>query len=203
MKTKDKLLWAFGAVFLIVLIVWGICETAGSDFYNYDGYITEIRRNEKNQTVLTTISGDKTSEFVLKWSSRKKYEKDVREIAVGDSVLLSTTRFSATDIKKIDVYEGYFTEGKLVYVNETDAPLLLAVNSSTGLKYLVSIDYHTYYNNSVNGANGNKVRIYHAYPIHEQSVSVLSNAYSLISEDSELTIEEIAFIGAKGYRVKE
>ena len=204
MKTKDKILWIFGAVFLICLIAWGICvAVTGSDYYNYSGYVLEIKENKKNQIVLTTISGDKTSEFVLKWSSRKKYEKDVREITVGDSVLLSTTRFSHTDIKKISIDDGYSTEGKLIYVNEADAPLVLAVNSSTGLKYLVSIDYHTYYNNAVNGATGNKVRIYHAYPIHEQSVSVLSNAYSIISEDSELMIEEIAFIESKGYTVKE
>jgi len=202
MKTKDKLLWAFGAVFLIVLIVWSICSKE-SDFYNYDGYVIGVKENEKNQTVITTISGEKTSEFVLKWSSRKKYEKDVREIAVGDRVLLSTTRFSDVNIKKIEICEGYFTEGKLVYVNEADAPLLLTANASTGLKYLISINYHTYYPDAVNGASGNRVRIYHAYPIHEQPVSVLSNAYSLISDDSDLTLEEIAWIEAQGYTVKE
>ena len=202
MKTKDKLLWAFGAVFLLVLIVWSICS-AESDYYNYDGYVIDIKENEKNQTVITTISGDKTSEFILKWSSRKKYEKNVREIAVGDRVLLSTTRFSDVDIKKIDVYEGYFTEGKLVHVNESEDPMVLTANSSTGVQYLVSIDYHTYGNSAVNGATGNKVRIYHAYPIHEQSGSVLSNAYSIISVESSLTSEEIAWIETKGYTVKE
>ena len=56
MKTKDKLLWAFGAVFLIVLIVWGICvAVTGSDYYNYSGYVLEIKENKKNQIVLTTI----------------------------------------------------------------------------------------------------------------------------------------------------
>lgn len=204
MKTKDKILWIFGAVFLICLIAWGICDTViGSNYYNYAGYVLEIKENEKNQTVITTVSGDKISEFVLKWHSRKRFEKEEREITVGDYVMLSTTRFSDTDVKKMSIDDGYSTEGKLIYVNEADAPLVLAVNSSTGLKYLVSIDYHTYYNNAVNGATGNKVRIYHAYPIHEQSVSVLSNAYSIISEDSELTIEEIAFIESKGYTVKE
>ncbi|MBR6745296.1 MAG: hypothetical protein IKM00_08795 [Clostridia bacterium] len=202
MKTKDKLFWAFGAVFLIVLIVWGICS-AESDFYNYDGYVIDIKEKEKNQTVITTISGNKTSEFVLKWSSRKKYEKDVHKIAVGDRVMLSTARFSNVDIKKIDVHEGYFTEGKLVYVNEAEAPLILTEDASTGLKHLVSIDYHTYYNDVVNGATGNKARVYHAYPIHEQSDSVLSNAYSIISDESALTLEEIAWIEAKGYTVKE
>jgi hypothetical protein len=198
MKTKDKLLWAFGAVFLIALIIWGICEAAGSDFYNYDGYITEIRRNEKNQTVLTTISGDKTSEFVLKWSSRKKYEKDVREITVGDYVMLSTTRFSHADIKKISIDEGYSTEGKLIYVNEADSPFILSVGASADQRYLIEIEYI----GELNGMIGDKIRIYHYYPIHEQSGGVLSDAYRIISDESELTIEEIAFIAAKGYTVK-
>ena len=198
MKTKDKLLWAFGAVFLIALIIWGICEAAGSDFYNYDGYITEIRRNEKNQTVLTTISGDKTSEFVLKWSSRKKYEKDVREITVGDYVMLSTTRFSHADIKKISIDEGYSTEGKLVYVNESEAPFILAVDAPTDQRYLIKIEYI----GELTGATGDEICIYHYYPIHEQSLGVLSDAYTIASDGVELTIEEIAFIAAKGYTVK-
>jgi len=202
MKTKDKLLWAFGAVFLIVLAVWSICS-AESDYYNYDGYVIDIKENEKNQTVLTTIAGDKTSEFVLKWSSRKKYEKDVREIAVGDRVLLSTTRNGTGEIKKIAVYKGYFTEGKLVLVNESDSPMILFVNSANDLNYFASINYHTYYDSAVNGATGNTIRIYHAHPLSKHSGSILSNAYSLISEDSELTSEEIAWIEAEGYTLKE
>ncbi len=100
MKTKDKIFWAVGAVLLIVLVVWGICATAGSDSYNYEGYVVSIDQNEKNQTVITTVSGNKTHEFVLKWHSRKRFEKDDREISVGDRVMLTTTRFSNTDIKR-------------------------------------------------------------------------------------------------------
>ena len=202
MKTKDKLLWAFGAVFLIVLIVWGICvAVTGSDYYNYSGYVLEIKENKKNQIVLTTISGDKTSEFVLKWFSRKKYEKDVREITVGDSVLLSTTRFSHTDIKKISIDDGYSTEGKLIYVNEADTPFILTVDASTNQKYLVKIEYIGYIGEII-GATGDEIRIYHYYPIHEQSIGVHSDAYMIVSDEAELTIEEIAFIAAKGYTVK-
>ncbi len=200
MKRRDKLLWAFGAVLLIVLIVWGIFETAGSDSYNYAGYVTEIAQNEKNQTVITTVSGGRTSKFVLKWSSRKRFEKDKREIAVGDSVMISTTHFSNINIKKISVDDGYFTEGKLVYVNEADTPFLLAVEPSQDVRYLVALTCHF---GQIEGKTGGSVRIYHAYPIREQPVSVLEEAWTVISENSELTIEEIAFIEAKGYTVKE
>ena len=199
MKTRDKILWAFGAVFLIVLICWSICNT-GSDFYNYAGYVTEITQNEKDQTVITTVSGDQTSQFVLKWSSRKKFEKDERKLAVGDRVMLSTTRFSDVNIKKICIENGYFTEGKLVYANESETPLILAVEPSQDQKYLVSLTCHF---GKIDGETGDVVRIYHAYPIHEQSISVLDEAWTFISEASELTAEELAFIGAKGYTVKE
>ena len=145
MKTKDKILWIFGAVFLVCLIAWGIFEAiAGSDYYNYTGYVLEVKENEKNQIVITTVSGDKTSEFVLKWHSRKRFEKEKREIAVGDYVMLSTTRFSDTDVKKMSIDEGRSTEGKLIYVNEADTPFILTVDASTNQKYLVKIEYIGY-----------------------------------------------------------
>ena len=199
MKIRDKILWAFGAVFLIVLIVWSICNTE-SDFYNYAGYVTEISQNEREQTVITTLSGGQTSQFVLKWSSHKKFEKDERTLAVGDRVMLSTTHFSKVNIRKMCIEDGYFTEGKLVYVNESEAPLILAVESSQDQKYLVSLTCHY---GKIEGKTGDVVRIYHAYPIHEQSISVLDEAWTVISETSELTVEEIALIGAEGYTVKE
>ena len=200
MKTKDKILWIFGAVFLICLIAWGIFEAvAGSDYYNYTGYVLEVKENEKNQIVITTVSGGKTSEFVLKWHSRKRFEKEKREIAVGDYVMLSTTRFSNTDIKKMSINEGYSTEGKLVYVNESEVPFILAVDASTNQRYLVKIEYI----GELTGATGDEICIYHYYPIHEQSLGVLSDAYTIASDGAELTIEEIAFIESKGYTVKE
>lgn len=200
MQTKDKILWIFGAVFLICLIAWGICEAViGSDYYNYTGYVLEIKENEKNQTVITAVSGNKTSEFVLKWHSRKRFEKEERKIAVGDYVMLSTTRRSAANIKKIYINEGYFTEGKLIYVNESDTPFILATEDSADQRYLVGIEYI----GDLNGATGDQIRIYHYYPIHEQSLRVLSDAYMIISDETELTIDEIAFIAAEGYTLKE
>ena len=166
MKTKDKILWIFGAVFLVCLIAWWIFEAvAGSDYYNYTGYVLEAKENEKNQTVITTISGDKTSEFVLKWHSRKRFEKEKREIAVGDYVMLSTMRFSNTDIKKMSIDEGYSTEGKLVYVNESEAPFILAVDAPTDQRYLIKIEYI----GELTGATGDEIRIYHVNPLIFQS----------------------------------
>ena len=108
MKTKSKILLVFSIVFMLLSIAWCIYDASEPNFYNYEGYIVSIEQNDKKQTVITTISGDKTSEFVLKWYSRKQYEKDVREIAVGDLIKLSTTQQNPTNIKKISVTDDIY-----------------------------------------------------------------------------------------------
>ena len=40
-----------GAFLLLLLITWGICETAGSDYYNYKGYVVDIVE-ENGDTVI-------------------------------------------------------------------------------------------------------------------------------------------------------
>ena len=42
MKTSKNLLIGVGVFLLLLLITWGICETAGSDYYNYKGYVVDI-----------------------------------------------------------------------------------------------------------------------------------------------------------------
>ncbi len=198
MKTKDKIFWTLGAVLLMVLIVWGVCATAGSEFFNYEGYVIAVEKNESNQTVLTTVSGEHTHKFVLRWYTRQKFQKDEREISVGDRVMLTTTRFSDTNIEKISVNEGYSAEGKLVYTYEyPDKTFVLAVDPSSGAQYLIAVD------GRISGTTGEKIRIYHAYPIYEQTVVQWAIARVSISEDSKLTEEEIAFVESKGYTLKE
>ena len=193
-----------GSFFLLLLVTWGILETAGSDYYNYKGYVVDIVE-ENGDTVLITLAGDTESRFTLKWYSRKTYKKDSHEIAIGDCVRLSTTRYSATNIKKISVDYGYSTEGKLVYFEELpERPFLLATDSTTKAKYLVSI---------ISGDDswfesletGELLRIWHAYPITAQLITVQSDAQAHLSngENNGLTDAEIAFIELKGYTVKE
>ena len=198
MKTKDKIFWTLGAVFLMVLIVWGVCATAGSKFFNYEGYVIAVEKNESNQTVLTTVSGEHTYKFVLRWYTRQKFQKDEREISVGDRVMLTTTRFSDTNIEKISVNEGYSVEGKLVYTQECpDNTFFLTTDPSSGAQYLIAVD------GRISGTTGEKIRIYHAYPIYEQTVAQWAIARISISEDSKLTEDEIAFVESKGYTLKE
>ena len=126
MKTIKKIMIGVGAFLLLLLITWGICETAGSDYYNYSGHVIDIAE-ENGDTVITTLSGKTESRFTLKWYSREKYKKDTKDIQIGDYIMLSTTQYSDTNIKKMSVDYGYYTDGKLVWINEfTDRAYILA-----------------------------------------------------------------------------
>ena len=203
MKTIKKIMIGVGVFLLLLLITWGICETAGSDYYNYKGYVVDVIE-ENGDTVLVTVSGNVESRFSLKWYSREKYKKDTKDIEIGDLVMLSTTHFSDTNIKKISVDYGYSTEGKLVYINELpDTPFILATESTTKMKYLISIVPSD--TNLFDGVEmGEAIRIYHTYPITAQTITVLSDAQAFTSNDTSkgLTEEEVKFIEEKGYTVK-
>ena len=203
MKTIKKIMIGVGAFLLLLLITWGICETAGSNYYNYKGYVVDVIE-ENDDTVLVTVSGNVESRFSLKWYSREKYKKDTKDIEIGDLVMLSTTHFSDTNIKKISVDYGYSTEGKLVYINELpDTPFVLATDSTTKMKHLISIVPSD--TNLFDGVEmGEAIRIYHTYPITAQTITVLSDAQAFTSNDTSkgLTEEEVKFIEEKGYTVK-
>ena len=203
MKTIKKIMIGVGVFLLLLLITWGICETAGSDYYNYKGYVVDVIE-ENGDTILVTVSGNVESRFSLKWYSREKYKKDTKDIEIGDLVMLSTTHFSDTNIKKISVDYGYSTEGKLVYINELpDTPFILATESTTKMKYLISIVPSD--TNLFDGVEmGEAIRIYHTYPITAQTITVLSDAQAFTSNDTSkgLTEEEVKFIEEKGYTVK-
>ena len=203
MKTSKKIWICLGVFLLLLLITWGICETAGSDYYNYKGYVVDVIE-ENDNTVLVTVSGNVESRFSLKWYSREKYKKDTKNIEIGDLVMLSTTHFSDTNIKKISVDYGYSTEGKLVYINELpDTPFILATEPTTNMKYLISIVPSD--TNLFDGVEmGEAIRIYHTYPINAQTITILSDAQAFTSNDTSkgLTEEEVKFIEEKGYTVK-
>ena len=204
MKTIKKIMIGVGVFLLPLLITWGICETAGSDYYNYKGYVVDVIK-ENGATVLVTVSGNVESRFSLKWYSREKYKKDTKDIEIGDLVMLSTTHFSDTNIKKISVDYGYSTEGKLVYINELpDTPFILATEPTTNMKYLISIvpsDTNLFDNVEM----GETIRIYHTYPITAQTITILSDAqaFAISDEIAGLTTEDKLFIESKGYTVRE
>lgn len=204
MKTSKKILIGVGVFFLLLLITWGICETAGSDYYNYSGHVIDIAE-ENGDTVITTLCGKTESRFTLKWYSREKYKKDAKDIQIGDYIMLSTTQYSDTNIKKMSVDYGYSTDGKLVWINEfTDRPHILATDPTTNLLYFFDFSIENDISNFEGLETGDTVRVYHHYPIQSNAITAIGSGVKFISDNSNggLTEEEIKFIEEKGYTVK-
>ena len=204
MKTIKKIMIGIGAFLLLLLITWGICETAGSDYYNYSGHVIDIAE-ENGDTVITTLCGKTESRFTLKWYSREKYKKDTKDIQIGDYIMLSTTQYSDTNIKKMSVDYGYYTDGKLVWINEfTDRAYILATEPTTNLFYFFDFSIENDISNFDGLKTGDTVRVYHQYLIQSTTITTIGNGVKLISDNSNggLTEEEIKFIESKGYTVK-
>ena len=204
MKTSKKIWIGVGVFLLLLLTTWGICETAGADHYNYSGHVIDIAE-ENGDTVITTLCGKTESRFILKWYSREKYKKDTKDIQIGDYVMLSTTQYSNTNIKKMSVDYGYSTDGKLVWINEfTDRAYILATEPTTNLLYFFDFNIENDISNFDGLKTGDTVRVYHQYPIQSTTITTIGNGVKLISDNSNggLTEEEIKFIEEKGYTIK-
>ena len=203
MKTSKKILIGVGVFLLLLLITWGICETAGSDYYNYKGYVVDIVE-ENGDTVIVTLSGNVESRFTLKWYSREKYKKDTNDVEIGDLVRLTTTQYSNTNIKKISVDYGYSVEGKIFYVETLPERPFLFINEplyGTHLFDLIPPD-----ENMLDGLKtGDKVRVYYEYPFAAGAVTVQVNGLVFISEGTieDFTVAEKNFIVDSGYKIKE
>lgn len=195
-----KILPGVGVLLSVFLITWGVCEAVNRNHYNYTGYVTDILENERGETVIVTLSETSESAFTVKWYTKMTAPKQ-QPVAVGDRILLSTTHFSDTNIKKMKVSPGYSTEGKLVYAEGLVTPFVLARTKETGAMYLVSVI--RYSDSTPDGSKtGDTVKIYHAFPA---SVSVSAESTVVIAEGASdtLTAEEIAFIESQGYKVRE
>ena len=202
MKISKKILIGIGVFLLLLLITWGICETAGSDYYNYKGYVVDIVE-ENGDTVIVTLSGNVESRFTLKWYSREKYKKDTNDVEIGDLVRLTTTQYSNTNIKKISVDYGYSVEGKIFYVETLPERPFLFINEplyGTHLFDLIPSD-----ENMLDGLKtGDKVRVYYEYPFAAGAVTVQVNGLVFISEGTieDFTDAEKNFITDSGYKIK-
>ena len=203
MTTIKKIMIGAGVFLLLLLITWGICETAGSDYYNYKGYVTDIVE-ENGDTVIVTLSGNVESRFTLKWYSREKYKKETKDIQVGDCVRLTTTQYSNTNIKKISVDYGYSVEGRIFYVETLpDRPFLFINEPLYGTHLFDLIPYDV--NLFDNLETGDRVRVYYEYPFAAGAVTVQVNGLVFISEGSieDFSDAEKNFITDSGYKIKE
>ena len=203
MKTSKKIMIGVGVFLLLLLITWGICETAGSNYYNYKGYVIDIVE-ENGDTVIVTLSGNVESRFTLKWYSREKYKKETKDIQVGDCVRLTTTQYSNTNIKKISVDYGYSVEGRIFYVETLpDRPFLFINEPLYGTHLFDLIPYDV--NLFDNLETGDRVRVYYEYPFAAGAVTVQVNGLVFISEGSieDFSDAEKNFITDSGYKIKE
>ncbi len=198
-KVKKILIFGVLPLLVILLAVWAFCETAGSDSYSYQGYIIAMRETEEG-TVLTTINGDKMAEFTLKWYTRKSFNGELTELKEGVCIKLSTTKNSETNIKKFSAYEGFSMEGKIVFMKDLSSPFILTVDKKLNyhmLYSLISSQDITYPMQT-----GTQVKVYYQYPLNASTETVVVDVIQPLTDVlSELTEEEIAYIGRQGYTV--
>lgn len=198
---KLKKLVTFGILPLLVVLlaVWAFCETAGSDSYAYQGYIVGIR-NTSEGTVIETLTGDKTSEFMLTRLTREHFEGDLKELKEGVFIRLSTTRNSDRNIKKFSAYEGFSMDGKIVFMENLSSPFILSEDNDYNyymLYSLISAEYISYPLQT-----GTQVKIYYQYPINASTTTIVVDVIRPTTDIlSALTEEEIAYIGRQGYAV--
>lgn len=199
-KVKKILIFGVLPLLVILLAVWAFCETAGSDSYSYQGYIIAMRETEEG-TVLTTINGDKMAEFTLKWYTRKSFNGELTELKEGVCIKLSTTKNSKTNIKKFSAYEGFSMEGKIVFMKDLSSPFILTVDKKLNyhmLYSLISSQDITYPMQT-----GTQVKVYYQYPLNASTETVVVDVIQPQTDVlSELTEEEIAYIGRQGYTVE-
>ena len=182
---------------VIVTLTWLVCETAGSDYYNYKGYVVDISE-EDGETVIVSLCGNTESRFTLKWYTRKKYEKDEKSIEIGDMIKLSTTHYSNTNIKKLSVDYGKSLEGRIFCIESPIIPErpFLFVNDplyGTHIFEMFTFDDHLF-----DGMNtGDVVRVYYQSSQMDAAVKISDGAYE------DFTDAEIAYIAGQGYTVKE
>ena len=204
MTTIKKIMIGAGVFLLLLLITWGICETAGSDYYNYKGYVIDIVE-ENGDTVIVTLSGNVESRFTLKWYSAKKYEKEDKSIAIGDIIRLSTTHYSDTNIKKLSVKEGYSLEGKVFFVTSAlpERPFLF-VNDSLYGTYM--FDMFSFDEEIFEGLDtGDVVRVYYEYPFASSVISAQIEGAVKLADGSfeDFSEAEKSYIADRGYAIKD
>ena len=198
-KIKKIVIFGVLPLLVVLLAVWAFCETSGSDSYNYQGYIVAMRESDSGK-VITTVSGDKKSEFTLKWFTKEKFSGELTELKEGAFIKLSTTRKSDTDIKKFSAFEGFSMEGKIVFMENLDSPFILTIDKKFNYYMLYSLIFAEDINYSLQ--TGAQVKVYYQYPLNASTKTFVADVIEPTTNVlSELTEEEIAYIGRQGYTV--
>jgi hypothetical protein len=118
--------------------------------------------------------------------------------------MLTTTRSSDENIKKMKVQPGYSTSGRIFYVEEIDSPFILTVSAETGARYIASLVYPGDIVLPDITGSGDVIKVYHSTPLTESTVTLSVDAVVLVENGSidDITAEDIEFIKSKGYSVR-
>jgi hypothetical protein len=199
---KKTLLSVCAAIVIIIIAIY-LFNSAGSDYYNYKGYVTDVYENAKGETEIIALSGDVESHFIIK-SYTKITAPSAEPIAVGDLLMLTTTRSSDENIKKMKVQPGYSTSGKIFYVEEIDSPFILTVSAETGARYIANLVYSGDIVLPDISGSGDVIKVYHSTPLTESTVTLSIDAVMFVENGSmdDITAEDIEFIKSKGYTVR-
>lgn len=199
---KKTLLSVCAAIVIIIIAIY-LFNSAGSDYYNYKGYVTDIYENAKGETEIVALSGDVESHFVIKPYTKISAPAE-NPVAVGDLIMLTTTRSSDENIKKMKVQPGYSTSGRIFYVEEIDSPFILTVSAETGARYIASLVYSGDIVLPDITGSGDVIKVYHSTPLTESTVTLSVDAVVLVENGSidDITAEDIEFIKSKGYTVR-
>lgn len=197
---KKKLLWlAILPLMLVIIAVWGYFETAGSDSYNYQGYIVAMRQSNDG-TVLTTVNEEGRAEFTVKWYTRKKFSGELTELTEGAFIKLSTTDDDSANIKKFSAYNGFSLEGKIVFMENLDSPFILTFDKAINYNMLYSLISAQNITHSLQ--TGTQVKVYYQYPLNASTKTIVVDVIEPTSDIlNPLTEKEIAYIGRQGYTV--
>ena len=179
------------------LLLWSCLQTESSDSYDYEGYIIGINQTSEG-TVLTTLSGNTQSEFVVKGNTKEKFNGDLKELRIGDCIKLTTKKNSDRDIHRFSVYSGFAMEGKIVNVEGQDTPFLLTPYYASYKLYSLIPAQESI---SV-PQTGAEVKIYYQYPINAATVSIVVDIMQPTNDIlSPLTEAEASYIARQGYTV--
>lgn len=199
---KKTLLSVCSAIVIIIIAIY-LFNSAGSDYYNYKGYVTDVYENAKGETEIIALSGDVESHFIIK-SYTKIAAPSADPVAVGDLIMLTTTRSSDENIKKMKVQPGYSTSGKIFYVEEIDSPFILTVSAETGARYIANLVYSGDIVLPDITDSGDVIKVFHSTPLTESTVTLSVDAVIFVENGSmdDITAEDIEFIKSKGYSVR-
>ncbi len=187
---------------ITVLVSVTSCTDSDDGNYEYKGFVTEVYKNAKGETVIATISDDIESEFII-GSNTKMIAPAGVSVDVGDYVMLTTMRRSDEYIGKIKVSPGQSTTGRLVYVEGEESPFVLTAPKEDGMRLLVRLIDNKGTLPGVSGI-GDVIKVFHSSQIVLTAPVADVEALIFIENgtSADFTEEDVAFIESQGYVLK-